>query len=128
MPVMAQGTGRSLYEVLRVEPMTTISEIKTTYRSLAKVYHPDFSGNSRDFIKIHNIYETLSDPTTRAVYDMSLVSRRRTRTASFGCLGRWVNAPPCDGCSNETVGQGMGTPFPSKIQYGATRVELFRSV
>ena len=85
---MAQGTGRSLYEVLRVEPMTTISEIKTTYRSLAKVYHPDLSGNSQDFIKIHNIYETLSDPTTRAVYDMSLVSRRRTRTASFGCLGR----------------------------------------
>ncbi|KAH9687981.1 peptide-N(4)-(N-acetyl-beta-glucosaminyl)asparagine amidase [Citrus sinensis] len=38
---------------------------------------------------------------------------------------RWVNAPPCDGCSNETVGQGMGTPLPSEIQYGAARVELF---
>ncbi|KAL9411368.1 hypothetical protein AB3S75_045043 [Citrus x aurantiifolia] len=88
MLVMAPGTGRSLYEVLRVEPMTTISEIKTVYRSLAKVYHPDLSGNSLDFIEIHNTYEMLSDPTTRAVYDMSLVSRRRTRSTSFGSLGR----------------------------------------
>ncbi|ESR65962.1 hypothetical protein WN944_002345 [Citrus x changshan-huyou] len=88
MPVTAPGTGGSLYEVLRVEPTATISEIKTAYRSLAKVYHPDLSGNGRDFIEIHNAYETLSDPTARAVYDMSLVGRRRTtRTASFGCSG-----------------------------------------
>ncbi|KAK9208802.1 hypothetical protein WN944_001162 [Citrus x changshan-huyou] len=122
MPVMALGTRGSLYEVLRVEPTTMISKIKTAYRSLAKVYHLDFSGNGRDFIQIHNAYETLSDPTAMVVYDMSLVSRRRTRTTSFG----WVNAPPCDGCSNKTIGQGMGTPFPSEIQYRATRVELFR--
>ncbi|KAL9459931.1 hypothetical protein AB3S75_003185 [Citrus x aurantiifolia] len=89
MPVMALGTGGSLYEVLRVEPTTTILEIKTAYRSLAKVYHPDLSGNSRDFIEIHNTYEMLLDPTAKAVYDMSLVSRRRARTASFGCLGRF---------------------------------------
>ena len=46
------------------------------------------SGNDRDFIEIHNAYETLSYPMARAVYDMSLVSRRRTRTASFGCSGQ----------------------------------------
>ncbi|KAL9447668.1 hypothetical protein AB3S75_015190 [Citrus x aurantiifolia] len=44
----------------------------------------------------------------------------------FKQMFRWVDAPPCDGCSNETVRQGMGTPLPSEIQYGATRVELFR--
>ncbi|KAL9418419.1 hypothetical protein AB3S75_041268 [Citrus x aurantiifolia] len=75
MPVMAPGTGGSLYEVLRVEPTTTISEIKTAYQSLAKVHHPDLSGNSRDFIEIHNTYETLSDPTARVVYVMSLVGQ-----------------------------------------------------
>ncbi|KAK9211835.1 hypothetical protein WN943_001213 [Citrus x changshan-huyou] len=109
MPVMALGTRGSLYEVLRVEPTTMISEIKMAYQSLAKVYHLDLSGNGRDFIEIHKTYEMLSDPTARVVYDMSL-----------------VNAPPCDGCSNETIGQGMGTPFPSEIQYGATRFELFQ--
>ncbi|KAL9447847.1 hypothetical protein AB3S75_015341 [Citrus x aurantiifolia] len=75
MPVMALGTGGSLYKVLRVEPT-------------AKVYHLDLSGNGRDFTEIHNTYEALSDPKAKAVYDMSLVSRRRTRTTSFGCSGR----------------------------------------
>ena len=44
MPVTVPGTGGSLYEVLRVEPTATILEIKMAYRSLAKVYHPDFVG------------------------------------------------------------------------------------
>ncbi|KAI9184912.1 hypothetical protein LWI28_002424 [Acer negundo] len=40
---------------------------------------------------------------------------------------RWVNAPPCDGCGGATTNQGMDTtPLPSEIQYGASRVELFR--
>ncbi|KAL9457609.1 hypothetical protein AB3S75_006620 [Citrus x aurantiifolia] len=77
MPLMAPGTGGSLYEVLRVEPTAMISEIKTVHRSLAKICHPDLSGNGRDFIEIHNAYETLSDPKARAIYDMSLVSTRR---------------------------------------------------
>ncbi|OMO96376.1 Transglutaminase-like protein [Corchorus olitorius] len=38
----------------------------------------------------------------------------------------WVNAPPCEGCGNETTGQGMGNALSSEIQYGATRVELYR--
>ncbi|XWS64680.1 hypothetical protein CRYUN_Cryun05aG0023700 [Craigia yunnanensis] len=38
----------------------------------------------------------------------------------------WVHEPPCDGCGNETTGQGMGNALPSEIQYGATRVELYR--
>ncbi|KAG6703110.1 hypothetical protein I3842_07G067200 [Carya illinoinensis] len=39
---------------------------------------------------------------------------------------RWVNAPPCDGCGNETMNNGMGSPLSSEIQFGASRVELFR--
>ncbi|KAM7278541.1 hypothetical protein ACFE04_005675 [Oxalis oulophora] len=39
---------------------------------------------------------------------------------------RWVNAPPCDGCGNNTVGQGMGAPLPSESKYGANRVEIYR--
>ncbi|KAJ0079133.1 hypothetical protein Patl1_23327 [Pistacia atlantica] len=38
---------------------------------------------------------------------------------------RWVDAPPCDGCGNETTARGMGAALPAEIQYGAHRVELY---
>nr|GMD86920.1 peptide-N(4)-(N-acetyl-beta-glucosaminyl) asparagine amidase [Ipomoea batatas] len=41
---------------------------------------------------------------------------------------RWVNAPPCDSCGNETRNEGMGTANPSELQYGASRVEVYRYV
>ncbi|XP_043702666.1 peptide-N(4)-(N-acetyl-beta-glucosaminyl)asparagine amidase isoform X2 [Telopea speciosissima] len=39
---------------------------------------------------------------------------------------RWVNAPSCDGCGSETINCGMGAPLPSEIQFGGSRVELYR--
>ncbi|KAK1280900.1 Peptide-N(4)-(N-acetyl-beta-glucosaminyl)asparagine amidase [Acorus gramineus] len=39
---------------------------------------------------------------------------------------RWVNSPPCDGCGSETSGIGMGVALPSEIQFGGSRVELYR--
>ena len=80
----------SLYEVLRVERTALLKEIKTTYQSLAKMYHPDAmiqqhhqdedkpeiqldsESDDRDFIEIHNTYATLSDPVACALYDLSL--------------------------------------------------------
>ncbi|CAN4108595.1 unnamed protein product [Withania somnifera] len=38
---------------------------------------------------------------------------------------RWVNAPPCDSCGNETRNQGMGVPNSSETLYGASRVEIY---
>lgn len=39
---------------------------------------------------------------------------------------RWVNAPPCRDCGNDTVAQGMTAPLPSETLYGASRVEQYR--
>ncbi|KAJ1701023.1 hypothetical protein LUZ63_000802 [Rhynchospora breviuscula] len=39
---------------------------------------------------------------------------------------RWVNAPPCDKCGHETSNIGMGAPLPSEIEYGGSRVEIYR--
>ncbi|NP_001234560.2 putative peptide:N-glycanase [Solanum lycopersicum] len=39
---------------------------------------------------------------------------------------RWVNAPPCDTCGNDTRTQGMGDANSSEKLYGASRVELYR--
>ncbi|XP_057960426.1 peptide-N(4)-(N-acetyl-beta-glucosaminyl)asparagine amidase isoform X2 [Malania oleifera] len=39
---------------------------------------------------------------------------------------RWVNAPPCDGCGSQTISQGMGVALPSELDFGGSRVELYR--
>ncbi|KAM7492809.1 hypothetical protein LguiA_035730 [Lonicera macranthoides] len=92
---------KSLYEVLRVNRNASSVEIKTAYRSLAKMYHPDSSqseeSNGRDFIKIHNAYATLSDPSAREIYDLSLspssssgrVYSMGGRQSGFYCTRRW---------------------------------------
>ncbi|QCE01876.1 chaperone protein dnaJ 11, chloroplastic-like [Vigna unguiculata] len=71
----------SLYEVLRIKQNASAVEIKSAYRNLAKVYHPDSAlrrseSDERDFIMIHDAYQTLSDPSARAVYDLSLMAAR----------------------------------------------------
>ncbi|XP_058782171.1 chaperone protein dnaJ 11, chloroplastic-like [Vicia villosa] len=79
----------SLYEVLRIKPGASHSEIKSAYRSLAKVYHPDAAAQrflecgDRDFIEIRKAYETLSDPSARAMYDMSLMAAQCERNRQF---------------------------------------------
>ncbi|CAH8384878.1 unnamed protein product [Eruca vesicaria subsp. sativa] len=78
----------SLYELLKVNETASLTEIKTAYRSLAKVYHPDASeSDGRDFMEIHKAYATLADPTTRAIYDSTLVTRRR-RVNAGAAMGR----------------------------------------
>ena len=39
---------------------------------------------------------------------------------------RCVNAPPCDGCGSETISQGMGVALASELQFGGSRVEIYR--
>ncbi|XP_042519564.1 chaperone protein dnaJ 11, chloroplastic [Macadamia integrifolia] len=83
----------NLYEVLRVKENASQVEIKTAYRSLAKLYHPDAAtsdSDSRDFIEIHKAYSTLSDPTARARYDLCIAARRRSTSSSFSAASSFV--------------------------------------
>ncbi|ONH99478.1 hypothetical protein PRUPE_6G032200 [Prunus persica] len=80
----------SLYEVLRVNDNASQTEIKSAYRSLAKLYHPDASpseSDGRDFIEIHNAYATLSDPAARAMYDLSLSAHLQHRVRRRSSVG-----------------------------------------
>ncbi|XP_062079063.1 chaperone protein dnaJ 11, chloroplastic [Humulus lupulus] len=85
-------TAGSFYEILRVKSNASQTEIKMAYRNLAKLYHPDASYSAEsvsdglDFIEIHNAYATLSDPSARAMYDMSLGSHypRSPLSSSYG--------------------------------------------
>ncbi|KAF7144523.1 hypothetical protein RHSIM_Rhsim04G0009300 [Rhododendron simsii] len=85
-PAAAVATKKagSLYEVLRVRRNASPTEIKAAYWSLAKLHHPDASrSDGRGFIEIHDAYATLSDPTARELYDLSLSDGPMSR--QFGC-------------------------------------------
>ncbi|XP_050371077.1 chaperone protein dnaJ 11, chloroplastic [Argentina anserina] len=102
---MTATSPASLYEVLQVKNNASQMEIKTAYRSLAKMHHPDASSSAaeadsdgREFIEIHNAYATLSDPAARAMYDLTLnagvgFDRRRSpvgfRPNGFYSTRRW---------------------------------------
>ncbi|KAL8500946.1 hypothetical protein ACS0TY_020512 [Phlomoides rotata] len=72
-------TRETLYELLGItETESSFSDIKKAYKQMARLYHPDVSPpdqvdeNTRRFIMVHEAYETLSNPQTRALYDRYL--------------------------------------------------------
>ncbi|KAM0010685.1 putative DnaJ domain, Chaperone J-domain superfamily [Helianthus debilis subsp. tardiflorus] len=75
----ASYSQRSLYEVLGVEIGADTREVKSAYRRLARVLHPDVGScesSADEFMRVHSAYATLADPVKRAEYDRSLVQRR----------------------------------------------------
>lgn len=70
------------YEMFDVEPDAQVSEIKKSYFSLAKKFHPDLYHKTVDkeihnkiqnaFTEIAHAYETLKDPESREIYDFKL--------------------------------------------------------
>ncbi|PKI34648.1 hypothetical protein CRG98_044962 [Punica granatum] len=75
----------SFYEILGIPVAATSEEIKTAYRRLALVCHPDVAAVRRkdaadQFMRIHAAYSTLSDPQKRAVYDGKLYRNSRPLT------------------------------------------------
>lgn len=99
------ASSSSLYDVLGIPMGATNQEIKTAYRRLARLVHPDVavkpngsqsSPTSPDeFLKVHEAYSTLSHPQKRADYDRLLCIRRRpvsspVAMSSAGCMRqRW---------------------------------------
>lgn len=60
----------SYYEILEVEIGASQEEIKTSYRRLCKIHHPDVNnGLDEEFKKIDEAYKILSDEISRSFYD-----------------------------------------------------------
>lgn len=65
----------TLYAVLAIKPDAKADDIKTSYRRLAKQWHPDVCheiGAAETFKAIQRAYETLSDDLMRQKYDIGL--------------------------------------------------------
>ena len=60
------------YKILGLKKTATQKDIKTNYRNLAVILHPDrckLEGSQEAIRKINKAYELLKDETTRALYD-----------------------------------------------------------
>jgi len=70
---LAANTKRDFYEVLGVTRVATDVEIKSAYRKLAMMYHPDRNPNNPDaedkFKEITEAYAILADGEKRSLYD-----------------------------------------------------------
>jgi len=64
---------KSYYEILGVSKTATEDEIKSSFRKLARQYHPDLHPGdevaANKFKEVNEAYETLSDQQKRAEYD-----------------------------------------------------------
>ena len=108
-----------VYDVLGVARDAGPAQIKSAYRRLAKVYHPDVRGGDgraeRRFKEIARAYETLSRPEIRAAYDAGwasarAVARRRVRDSQYSArLSGAGTAGPDRGADPEACGPGAGT-------------------
>lgn len=70
---MAFNTTKNYYEILEVSTGSTIIEIKSAYRKLARKYHPDINKSPEAidiFKEITKAYEVLSDEKERRNYDI----------------------------------------------------------
>ncbi len=64
---------KNYYDILGVTPDSDNAEVKTSYRHLARIYHPDVNKSPESIEKFKDIieaYETLSDEIKRKQYDM----------------------------------------------------------
>lgn len=69
------------YKILNVKKSASKEEIKHSYRNLVLKYHPDKNKSHEApeiFRKIQIAYETLSDDTKRAKYDINTANNKLT--------------------------------------------------
>lgn len=80
MSVAARNRLPDHYETLGIAPTATAAQVRTAYRALAKLHHPDVSSRkdaSQLFARIAAAYEVLSSPKSRREYDAAQAGTAR---------------------------------------------------
>jgi DnaJ-class molecular chaperone len=63
-------SNKDYYEILGVSRNATTEEIRQAYKNLVLKHHPDKGGTSTNIYDINEAFAVLSDPTSKAKYDM----------------------------------------------------------
>lgn len=122
-------SGRDYYERLGVQPTATDEQIRSAYRLLAKMFHPDRFDprvQSKEWNKAHEMllelneaYQVLKDPKSRARYDSE--AKSTTESAKSGTdRVEHANRPPDD----ETTTADREQPRPTKTYWNHSLEEL----
>ncbi|XHU96129.1 MAG: J domain-containing protein [cyanobacterium endosymbiont of Rhopalodia gibba] len=76
---------RNHYAILGIPKNATSEEVKKSFRKLARQYHPDVNPGDKTaeekFKDINEAYNTLSDQTKRAEYDLQLFGKEKLRSS-----------------------------------------------
>ena len=77
-----------LYEILGLGSAATQEQVKAAFPRLAKVFHPDVNADDatseKRFKEINHAYKILSDPGSRAIYDLGLEHKRAKGHRAMG--------------------------------------------
>ena len=101
---------RDYYEILGLSKNASIDEIKKSYRSLAKKYHPDINKSpdaEAKFKEVNEAYEVLSDNEKKARYDQFGHRGVDPNAGGFG------GANPFEGFAGGFGGVDLGDIFSS---------------
>ncbi|HXZ04756.1 MAG TPA: DnaJ domain-containing protein [Ktedonobacteraceae bacterium] len=71
------------YAILEVSSSATTTEIKKSYRRLARLHHPDLNQDALDthIKRLNEAYEVLRDPVRRGAYDTQLREKKQRAEA-----------------------------------------------
>jgi len=60
-----QAVTHKYYKLLDVSRNASLADIKTKFKKLARVYHPDKGGDPTKFSLLREAYEVLANPTNQ---------------------------------------------------------------
>src|SRR6266699_5520372 len=108
---------RDYYETRGVPKTATDDEIRSSFRKLARKYHPDVAKDKKaaeeKFKEINEAYEVLGDPEKRKQYDQ--LGADWNRPGGFQPPPQW-GAQPSEGGFYQWGGDGGGVQF----EFGGT--------
>ena len=91
------------YETLQISPNARAETIQRVYRLLAQMYHPDNNetGDLDAFNAVLDAYRVLSDPASRAAYD---VEHRAVATVRWKIFDQTASVSGVDGEKRKRIG------------------------